>query len=79
MKTGVSALEGGQFCPQPAFSVGGRGPSPESKTQGHGGGIYPARGFGPALVESVGCGRVSGEPALAASKAAFSQNWLPHD
>ncbi|MGC9951294.1 MAG: hypothetical protein ABSF64_33475, partial [Bryobacteraceae bacterium] len=41
-------LEGGQFCPQPAFSVDGRGRHQGQKPKVLGGGIYPARGFSPA-------------------------------
>jgi hypothetical protein len=47
---------GGRFCPQPAFSKGGLGRHQNQKLRATGGGIYPARGFSPALAESVGCG-----------------------
>jgi len=36
--------------------VASRGRHQNQKTQGRGGRDYPARGFSPALEESVGCG-----------------------
>ena len=73
----VHKMEGGQFCPQPAFSVDGRGRHQGQKPKVLGGGIYPARGFSPAPRKSTGCRVGFWRAGSGRLKGGCGQDWPP--